>query len=169
MFDYTIEAKKNYPQKKLIIHFMQPHYPYIGYNFDINKKKKKNPFFTLYTARIYSSIDKKNHIKAYRNNLELAMDFVEKLLRVLPGTTVITSDHGESFGERIFPILPFKLFGHHRRFKIPVLLKVPWFESKSLYEKPQISSSIDEKTKIKEIVQNFEKDKLIGLKKNALN
>ncbi|MFX1378933.1 MAG: hypothetical protein ACFFA4_07540 [Promethearchaeota archaeon] len=172
MLKYAIEAKMKYPKKKLVIHFMQPHYPYISYKFEHKKSEslrkssdfprlskiiKNKNFFTLYSASIYSSIEKQIHIKAYKDNLNLALDIVEKLLKFLPGTTIITSDHGESFGERIFPFFPFKLFGHHRRFKIPVLLRVPWFEFKSPYEDTQFSIDTDEKLKIKEIAQNIGK------------
>lgn len=185
MFEYALEAKMNYPKKKLIIHFMQPHYPYIGYKFGHNtieklrkpqqnrksfmKRRKNNSFLTLYSAKIYSSIEKKTHIRVYKANLELALDYVEKLIETLPGTIIITSDHGEAFGERIFPFLPFKLFGHHRRFKIPILLKIPWLKFKSPYESARFSSDIVERLKIRNKVQNFKKDGLIGNQKNKLN
>jgi hypothetical protein len=173
MFEYTIKTRRDYPSKKLIIHFMQPHYPYIGYKFaqkDLKKLKKSQPnstslirktkkksFFILYSANIYSLINRKTHVSIYKNNLELVLDYVEKLFEVLPGTNIVTSDHGEAFGEKILPFLPFRLYGHHRRFKIPVLLKVPWLKFKSSKKDVQYSSDILEKLKITEIAQKIKR------------
>lgn len=181
MYEYALEAKVNYPNKKLVIHFMQPHYPYIGYKYGHEnlkklrrsqqihnsdspiKNRKKQSFFILYSARIYNSIDKKIHIKAYKSNLEIVLDYVEKLIEILPGTSIVTADHGEAFGEKIFPFLPFKLYGHHKRFKIPALLNIPWLKYKSPYKKIQISPDVGEKLKIRDMVHSIKKDRFVGL------
>ena len=36
VYEYSLDAIAKYPKKKKIIHFMQPHYPYIGYNIRDN-------------------------------------------------------------------------------------------------------------------------------------
>jgi len=144
VYEYTLYAIKKYPHKRLIIHFMQPHYPYIGYPFADNSlenlrdatlhntspkisKKYKDNIFSLYTTDIYTMIDKETHLEIYKRNFELAMSYVERLINILPGRTVITADHGEAFGERIHPLLPIHIYGHPKKVRIPSLVKVPWF------------------------------------------
>jgi hypothetical protein len=181
MMKYALEAKLNYPNKKLIIHFMQPHYPYIGYKIGHNSigkfgnpvkkqnnldKKYANSFLTLYSANIYSLMDKRTHIRIYKANLEIVLDYIEKLLETLHGTSVVTSDHGEAFGERIFPFLPFKLFGHHRRFKMPILLEIPWLLLKKNHNNTQDSSDFDERIKIQDKIQKIVKDELLVSRSN---
>ena len=60
----------------------------------------------------------------YQQDLELALKEVEKLLEELDGKVVITSDHGESFGENLE-------WGHPLKSKNPVLVEVPWLEVKT--------------------------------------
>lgn len=146
MFDYSLEAILKYPEKRLIIHFMQPHFPYIGYSFGAEAtrklrnsvlynqekmKKKKRPLnvklFSLYGVDFYRLISKKDHIEIYRRNLIRTFPHLKKLINSLPGRTVITADHGESLGDIIHPLLPIKLYGHNKMFKNNVLNIVPWF------------------------------------------
>ena len=65
--------------------------------------------------------------EAYRENLEITIPSVEKLLRELPGKSVVTADHGETFGERAWPV-PIREFGHPRGVYIEELVAVPWHE-----------------------------------------
>ena len=51
----------------------------------------------------------------------------EKLAKELKGKTIISADHGEAFGEKLIPLLPFKVYGHPGFTRIPILTKVPWF------------------------------------------
>ncbi len=120
---YALDAMKKYPDKRLIIHFLQPHSPYIGYQFDWSARERYNGPLTVFTTRTYAMIEKKSHLRLYRMNLEYAMECVQKLLANLPGITIVTADHGEAFGERIGPI---RLYGHLHGARIPALVKVPW-------------------------------------------
>ena len=40
MYEYTLDTLNYYPEKRFIIHFIQPHYPYIGYNLGIKASEK---------------------------------------------------------------------------------------------------------------------------------
>ncbi|MFQ5885465.1 MAG: hypothetical protein ACE5IO_10250, partial [Thermoplasmata archaeon] len=51
----------------------------------------------------------------------LALDWVMRLVQVLKGRVVITSDHGNLFGE-------YGLFRHPRGLYLPELTQVPWLE-----------------------------------------
>ncbi len=143
MYEYTLKTIKKYSNKKFIIHFIQPHYPYIGYiftdgslealrnsvlyNTDMKVNRKyKDSLLSIYATDIYAMIDKDTHFKLYRRNLEMAMPYVEKLINILPGRTIVTSDHGEAFGEKIHPLIPIRVYGHLSGIRIPALIKVPW-------------------------------------------
>ncbi|AJF24778.1 hypothetical protein SG26_03155 [Haloarcula sp. CBA1115] len=115
------DANERYPNKRLIIHYLQPHQPY----FDDEGEK-----FRL-GARFPRDLRNQPHnrddiIKAYRDTLALTLSSVEELLNDLTGQTVITADHGELFGSRARP-LPVRRYGHPRGTYVKPLLKVPWF------------------------------------------
>lgn len=57
----------------------------------------------------------------YRENLELVLEEVQELVEELDGDVVITSDHGEAFGEQ-------GVWEHHIETHIPPLVEVPWLE-----------------------------------------
>jgi len=167
MYDYVLDALVKYPHKKLIIHFMQPHYPYIGHKIAENsvkilkeKKKKgfKNNFFNIYSGNIYRLIDKKEHLKIYKDNLLRALPTVKKLINKLPGITIITSDHGEAFGEKIFPLIPFRYFGHHSKIRMRALIEIPWF----IVEEKDKELNDDFKKERKILLKNIEKLKIKG-------
>lgn len=139
MVEKTIQVHKEYPNKRLIAHFMQPHYPFIGESgHDINhqgitpmaemSKQGMNPWSILnnYSA----DEDRENILMAYRENHEIALDNAEKLVKSLPGKTVVSSDHSNLIGELVLPI-PKKLYGHPRHFRKSELTTVPWLEVKS--------------------------------------
>jgi hypothetical protein len=64
--------------------------------------------------------------RAYKETLEIVLDDVEILLDNISGKVVISSDHGEMFGEGPYPLLG-DLFEHYRNPKTMELCKVPWF------------------------------------------
>ncbi|MDY6765792.1 MAG: hypothetical protein SVW77_00330 [Candidatus Nanohaloarchaea archaeon] len=57
----------------------------------------------------------------YEANLRLVLEHVRELVQELDGTVVVTSDHGEAFGED-------GVWEHHVETHIPVLVEVPWLE-----------------------------------------
>jgi membrane-anchored protein YejM (alkaline phosphatase superfamily) len=78
---------------------------------------------------------------AYRQNLSIVLSHVEKLLPQLDGTTVISSDHGNIFNERVGLLFPFRISGHRKNFHVKQLVKVPWLIVKNQREvsAPQIN------------------------------
>lgn len=125
-------AAEEFPNKRLLIHYFQPHSPYIGKTgqeyFDGLPHHLGNfdPKGSLSIRdRNESLISDELLRRAYRENLEIAIQAVEELLPSLDGRTVISSDHGELLGERCFPI-PLKYYGHPPRFYTRELTKVPW-------------------------------------------
>ena len=130
------EAIDKYPNKRLIVHYMQPHYPFIG---EIGQQIAHGGFSPdddsdrgehVWTKLQYGFLDESEVREAYRENLEIVLEEVEELFNSLDGKSVLTSDHGNLMGERIRPI-PVKAYGHPRGLHIPELLRVPWLVRES--------------------------------------
>lgn len=142
VYEYALMTLRKYPNKRIIIHFLQPHQPFIMLNKfkDLDMEIIKNSIATgkevnitytpeppgvLYLSTVYSYYPIHKIIKAYTENLRIVLPYVELLLYKLSGKIIITSDHGESFGSRASKILPFRLYGHGP-YRIPELITVPW-------------------------------------------
>ncbi|WP_458207754.1 hypothetical protein [Haladaptatus sp. NG-SE-30] len=122
----ALEADKEYPHKRLMVHYLQPHQPYLGsfackhidHGHGLNIVTTRNQNRDLTDADLW---------RAYLENLELVLGEVARLLGVFEGKTVITADHGELLGERL-PLVPVKDYDHWYGIHVPELLDVPWFE-----------------------------------------
>lgn len=128
----AIEAHEAYPNKRLVVHFMQPHFPFIGPTGTaieaqgLNRELEEetlNPWYGILSG----DVDRGTVLRAYRENLELALPHVESILEAVPGQTVVTADHGNLVGERGRPI-PVRLYGHPRGLPRSELVTVPWLE-----------------------------------------
>jgi hypothetical protein len=124
MAAYAAETSERYPCKRLIVHFIQPHCPFIG-----ETGRHRLPESTL---RFWNDVrigtfdtSRDTLVAAYRENLSIALEHVESLVADLPGKTVVTSDHGQLIGERSFP-LPVTEYGHPRNTYVDELVEVPW-------------------------------------------
>ena len=142
VYKATVKAAKGYPDKKLVVHFLQPHHPYFALKFQdktmrIIKDSIKEgdfrmddvvnePLNELYLSPIYGKFHLRKLIWAYRENLNIVIPYVEMLLHRLRGKSVVTADHGELFGERVIRLLPIKVYGHGIG-RNPNLIKVPWW------------------------------------------
>lgn len=117
-------AAEEYPHKRLLVHFVQPHFPAIG------STGRNHP--ELDSLRVWDGIDngtldlsRSTLRRAYVENLDAVLPHVENLMDTLTGKTVVTADHGQLFGERSFPI-PFREYGHPPGIHTDELLTVPW-------------------------------------------
>jgi hypothetical protein len=118
----ALKANKAYPDKRLIVHFLQPHEPYIGETkIRQNQKNNMSPFHLFAKG----DIDENTLRKAYKDNLKAVLPAVEKLVNQLAGKTVISSDHGEAFGAWAKPF-PVRIYGHSGP-RIKELIEIPWF------------------------------------------
>ena len=104
---------------------MQPHTPYLG-----ESGERFDPRIPLGELPKEYDVTETELRRAYRENLDLAMAEVERLLEQLPGKTVVTADHGELLGERLRPV-PVRDFGHPDGVYLEPLVTVPWFVSES--------------------------------------
>jgi hypothetical protein len=134
-------AREEYPNKRHIFHFVQPHEPFVGEEklgiresalreealgreAKAHAEREPNSFERL--AR--GDLSKATVWSAYRSNLDRAMPVVRDLLDEVEGKTVVTADHGEAFGEFAWPF-PIRVYGHPVGVLIPALTEVPWFVS----------------------------------------
>lgn len=139
------KINKEYPDKRLIIHFNQPHYPFIGkIKLLYSEIKGKNPFYLLAEGKI----DKEIFWQVYKENLKRVLEVVEELLKELQGKTVITSDHGESFGDFAKPF-PIRIWGHSGP-RIKSLIEVPWLVIEKFPRKKIKKGERSQMTKINE-------------------
>jgi hypothetical protein len=185
------EYKDKYAEKRFIIHYLQPHEPYINYNLNsvfyrprltrsgllvgigsnkTNKMLEKlweisgflpehliflgkkvswkifsgNPSWKM---REFLNLPPKTPMdavrreagniglrKAYIENLKIALTYVAKLVKLLSGVIIVTSDHGELLGES-------GCYGHPCSSTNPVLRDVPWF----IIDRKENRRRIDEK------------------------
>jgi len=169
----TLKALDEHPNKKIIVHFMQPHTPWLGetakrirkrvsvYGNNKNhglKKLGKNVDDPRDGEMRWFEAVEKGHIShkemesAYGETLDIVLTYVERLVRKLNGKTIITSDHGEMLGERCgFS----NYYGHPSDLSTKTLRKVPWFEV-PYKERREIStgSPKEQETLAEDIIQD---------------
>ena len=122
--DFALDVAEDYPNKRLLVHFNQPHHPHIGpTGLSLFGPGSGNSL--LYDAS-QANPARSDLRRSYRENLEAAIPEVERLINELPGKTVVTADHGEMLKDRNSPI-PFIDYGHDPGLYLPELVDVPWF------------------------------------------
>lgn len=116
----ALKVAKQKQDKRIMVHFMQPHQPYLG------QTGRQMPYYggLRPTARS-ENVTHEDIIQAYRENLDLALSETMRLLEEFDGRTVVTADHGELLGERQRPI-PIKWYGHPGGVYVNELVNVPW-------------------------------------------
>jgi hypothetical protein len=151
------DTQQNYPNKKIIAHFLQPHTPFIGqkskeireqtgriieggYNIGefVAEFHDKAELSDLFSSSEYSPISyqelldttqycREDIVSSYRETLDITLREVSNLIESLDGKSILTADHGECFGERLYPLGP-RLWGHPGKTRTEELCKVPWVE-----------------------------------------
>lgn len=125
----ALTAEKLFSDKKKIIHFMQPHAPYLtsnmeqapnkldveGISHEANSDAEECEIWRAEKGKVSREV----LIKHYKENLDLVMSAVRELAKELDGKTVVTADHGELLGEN-------GTYGHPAGRKEKFLRKVPW-------------------------------------------
>lgn len=121
----ALDTAERFPNKRLLVHFIQPHYPFLGptgqEHFDLDRLDFQ--WEDAAAGKLGISMDIVR--RAYEENLEEVLPSVERLLFQLEGRTVVTSDHGQMFGERLSPV-PIREYGHPPGLYAEELITVPW-------------------------------------------
>jgi hypothetical protein len=138
MTEAAITAHERFPQKRLVVHYMQPHYPFVPADTEFDKEHLasiesgedeatgENVWAQKFTGELDQSPS--DLWDVYNANLEYVLEHVKELLAEIPGKTVITSDHGNYVGERASPI-PIREYGHPRGMYDEPVTCVPWLET----------------------------------------
>lgn len=133
----AINVHERYPEKRVIVHYMQPHYPflqrpdlnYADYKFEDVGMERKNPeaddFANVWSALEAGVVDIGNVWEGYKQNLEKVLSEVVELTDTIDERVVVTSDHGNAMGERSWPV-PLRTFGHPENQRLFRLVRVPW-------------------------------------------
>ena len=151
MTDYTIEEGRNGTADRIITHYTQPHLPYVGAAYRDGRRA------TEIEERGYELLEEGNGSReevyeAYIETLRWVLDDVEELLANIDAEkVVITSDHGEAFGE-------WKAYGHPEGFPHPSVRKVPWVETTATDEhtrEPDLSAGSSVETDIEDHLRDL--------------
>jgi len=141
---------QSFPNKRIIVHLMQPHRPFIGpKSFDyamsgfsrqgVNIPHGSSPEIPFWWDRLRSGEIEKNHVwSMYKDSLNYTLPYVEELVDILPGKSVITADHGNCFGED-------NIFGHPSYTHHYNLVRIPWLTIEDqrktiIWEPPEVQS-----------------------------
>lgn len=118
----ALKDKERFPKYKMIVHYLQPHHPFIGHwegleeVLQLSWEKGKGIWELLMDGIIGPEVVQ----TAYEKNLVVVLWAVSELIEELDGEIVITSDHGNCFGEH-------GLYGHPKGKRVGPLVEVPWF------------------------------------------
>lgn len=149
-------ARRKYPDKRLLVHFLQPHFPFIDSETEFDKqipdpKEDDDPQFWEQLRTGELSLTPEKVWKPYNQNLKLLVPTLETLVQELDGKTIVTSDHGNMVGDRSRPI-PVSDWGHPRGLYTPELIDVPWLvcdageRREVVAESPETDEEIDSET-----------------------
>lgn len=120
----ALRAAEEYPNKRLLVHYLQPHCPFIGQT-GRNWFQSDSLSFNWDVVRERDEITDNLLRQAYEENLQAALAEVEQFFNEVAGKTVVTADHGQLLGERLFPI-PYRDYGHPSGVYVSELVDVPW-------------------------------------------
>lgn len=114
-------ALKLFPDEKLIVHFMQPHYPFVNSDLVYSGQRMVDDSMhkdTVWDKAEKGEVSQQECRKAYSENLEYVLNFVDRLQNVVDGKLVVTADHGNFIGEN-------GIYGHPDGSKSEPVRKVP--------------------------------------------
>lgn len=140
-------ALRESDSSRIIVHFMQPHAPFLptgadeaggvgGVDFrELRSEAIVRRFRTVWDSLEAGQTRVADAKAGYLRNVMVAVKWALRLLQEREGKTIVTSDHGNLFGE-------YGLFGHPRGLYVPELLRVPLFEmdSKAVGDSPNLLS-----------------------------
>lgn len=100
----SLRTHADYPNKRVIVHYMQPHIPFIGeYGQKIQEQiEHRSVWKPLRKSNSPVTVDEV--WRAYDENLDMVFDYVDQLLTNVSGKVVISADHGNMVGERHGPV-----------------------------------------------------------------
>jgi hypothetical protein len=137
--DHAIETAREVDAERYLFHYAQPHTPYMS------RAAHTGDQLTQVETKPWSALRRGNLSRAeawdmYLKNSRYMLDDVELLLENLDAERVIiSSDHGEVFGEG-------RIHGHPTGVPLPVVKKVPWAVTTATDAETHTPKSEDEDT-----------------------
>lgn len=117
--DRAIRRGRSGNHQRLIVHYNQPHVPYIGRAVEGEREPtevERDPWPSF----LDGTVSRSDLWSLYLDNLRYVLDQVEELLQNIDAEcAVITADHGEAFGE-------WGGYAHPLGFPHPAVKRVPW-------------------------------------------
>jgi hypothetical protein len=137
--DAAVRAGRRQDPDRLVVHYMQPHFPALGDSGRANGGRPESEHGDRGRGVALSEFGDRGMSvwedlrlgrwtveeawEAYRANLTYVLEEVTVLLSNLDaGTAVLTADHGNAFGEHA-------VYGHPGGVDLPCLREVPWYET----------------------------------------
>jgi hypothetical protein len=140
--DRAISVGRNRDPDRMIVHYMMPHKPLVADALEYEPGetspetlmdgpellRELDPWEKEYAPAQRGDVSRERVYELYLKNLRLALDYVEILLTNVDAEKVVmTSDHGESFGEH-------GLWAHPFGFPLAPVKTVPWARSSATDE-----------------------------------
>jgi hypothetical protein len=122
--DHGIAAARSDEYDRVVLHYMQPHFPFIGADTQFGRMKRDNFGYGVNTENVWprvqtGELDRKAVIDAYRANHRYIYDHVQQVLENVEGIVAITADHANALGE-------WGVWGHRQYLPVPAIRTVPW-------------------------------------------
>lgn len=124
LHERAVEIQEEYPNKRMIVHFFQPHAPCVG-NPDGSIKDSFSDEMHPGDDLKDSNVTREEVWEAYKDNLKYVFFHANNLAEDLGGKSVFTADHGELFGDWLWPF-PVRGYAHPSGVRHPKLTSVPW-------------------------------------------
>ena len=148
--DRGIAVSRNYDFDNVILHYMQPHHPYVAAAVTDGRElyeHEKEPW-----EYMRKTGDRGTVLETYLDELRFVLDDVETLLNNLDADAVaITADHGEAFGEHA-------VYEHHAGSLHPSVRRVAWVTTDATDSRsytPQLDSSADSGRHAEDILEHL--------------
>lgn len=109
--------RQDYPDKKIVAFYLQPHFPNVSEYLSNGKLIGRTDWIDWQKGRV--TMEEMRGI--YKQNVIAILEAIQDLRKMVEGKIVLTSDHGESFGEC-------GVAWTHTGGRFPWLVKVPWFK-----------------------------------------
>lgn len=144
--DHGITANRSGEFDRVILHYMQPHFPFIGGEqfghlgrgaFGIGSGQGQNVWRMIDRGEV----NPEDAIDAYYDNLRYAFESVETVLENVDGRVVVSADHANALGE-------WNMWGHRAYVPFRAVREVPWDErdcvDKKTYESDTTLADLQE-------------------------
>lgn len=161
MTEAVLAAADDYPDKRIVAHYVQPHAPFVGPTAEEipahstqsdHRKLARGGDPSGETANVWQLLNRgevshETVAAAYEENVELVIRETQRLVSSLTGRTAVTADHATLLGERVPPLFG-QMYGHPVGIYPPALVTVPWHvsetdERKSVREEPPTEQTVD--------------------------